>query len=82
MDKMDEIWVPSHWQLEVFVENGVNRSKIFVVPEAVDTDFFDPSRVKSPRHVAREDKYVFLSIFKVRNPRSVKPPCRERLVLS
>jgi glycosyltransferase involved in cell wall biosynthesis len=39
----DEIWVPAGWVRSMFVASGVNESKLVVVPEAVDTAFFDPA---------------------------------------
>jgi glycosyltransferase involved in cell wall biosynthesis len=42
LNSMDEVWVPTHFQKEVFVEGGVDRSKVYVVPEPVDVSFFDP----------------------------------------
>ncbi len=33
MNAMNEIWVPSQWQLESFAASGVTREKLVVVPE-------------------------------------------------
>jgi glycosyltransferase involved in cell wall biosynthesis len=41
---MDEVWVPTQFHYETFRQSGVDARKLFVVPEAVDTDFFDPSK--------------------------------------
>jgi hypothetical protein len=30
---MDELWVPSEWQRQTFINSGVNASKVMVVPE-------------------------------------------------
>jgi glycosyltransferase involved in cell wall biosynthesis len=40
----DEIWVPSQFVLEAFAARFVDRSKLVVVPEAIDTDLFTPAR--------------------------------------
>jgi hypothetical protein len=72
---MDEIWVPTTFHLETFMKSGVNRSKLFVVPEPVDVNFFDPERV-TPLELERlihvhervqlkPKSFKFLSIFKV-----------------
>lgn len=42
LQKVDYIWVPSKWQLEVFVNNGIDRNKINVVNEGVDPSKFFP----------------------------------------
>ena len=43
LDFMDEIWVPTAFSKAVFIRSGVNASKLFVVPEPVNTDFYRPS---------------------------------------
>eukprot|EP00002_Diphylleia_rotans_P028544 TRINITY_DN5769_c0_g1_i1.p1 TRINITY_DN5769_c0_g1~~TRINITY_DN5769_c0_g1_i1.p1 ORF type:complete len:436 (+),score=94.33 TRINITY_DN5769_c0_g1_i1:85-1392(+) len=80
LDKMDEIWVPSHFNKEIFITAGVNPHKIHVVPESVNTSLFDPKAVRDlpriPRslklcHALLKEKgldpseyFIFLSIFK------------------
>jgi glycosyltransferase involved in cell wall biosynthesis len=39
----DELWVPAKWVRDVFVGSGVNASKVFVVPEAIDVHMWDPA---------------------------------------
>jgi GT2 family glycosyltransferase/glycosyltransferase involved in cell wall biosynthesis len=55
---MDEVWVPSRHNQEVFAASGVRRP-IHVVPLGVDTDHFHP-QVQRQRP---SDRFVFLSIF-------------------
>lgn len=45
---MDEIWVPTEFNRETFIQGGVPPKRIRVVPEAVDTAFFDPAKVDTP----------------------------------
>ena len=45
---MDEIWVPSAFNRDTFVRGGVPAGRIRIVPEAVDTAFFDPATVETP----------------------------------
>lgn len=67
INMMDEVWVPSHFALSQFVDSGVDPSKVAVVPEPVDTQFFDPSKHK-PRYIAgagdADHVFRFLSVFK------------------
>lgn len=42
LNYMDEVWVPTSFSKEVFRKGGVDPTKLFVVGEAVDTDFFSP----------------------------------------
>lgn len=64
MNMLDQIWVPSHFQKLVFEKSGVNK-EIIVVPEAIDTDFFNPD-LYTPMDLpnSADIKYKFLSVFK------------------
>jgi glycosyltransferase involved in cell wall biosynthesis len=42
---LDEVWVPSAHHVEVFAAAGVDRTKLVVIPESIDTNFFDPNKV-------------------------------------
>eukprot|EP00775_Hariotina_reticulata_P008345 gene8345-8529_t len=44
LNAMNEIWVPSRWQLDTFVASGVNPEKLVIVPEGVNTTLFDPAK--------------------------------------
>ena len=39
---MDEIWVPTEFSRKIFEENGVEKNKIKILGEPVDTIFFSP----------------------------------------
>mmetsp|Transcript_90113 Transcript_90113/g.259815 ORF Transcript_90113/g.259815 Transcript_90113/m.259815 type:complete len:450 (-) Transcript_90113:83-1432(-) len=65
IQKMDEVWVPSHFAVQQFVSSGVDRAKLVVVPEAVDVGFFDPSKHNPlPMEQPSEKSFRFLSVFK------------------
>lgn len=55
---MDEVWVPSTFNLETFVNSGV-RKPVYVMPLGVNPDYFNP-KVRAYRPSPR---YTFLSIF-------------------
>jgi hypothetical protein len=55
---MDEVWVPSHFNLETFRESGVTRP-IHVIPLGVDTNYFHPGICGS----RFSERFTFLSIF-------------------
>jgi glycosyltransferase involved in cell wall biosynthesis len=61
-NKMDEIWVPSEFNIETFSKAGVNKDKLFVIPEAIDTTIFDPKKVEKIE-LANNAEFKFLSIF-------------------
>ena len=76
-NKMDEIWVPTQFHVDTFTEAGVEPAKLVKVVQAVDTQFFNPAKVKPLPYLAgkrvlvseikvlhTKPPYVFLSIFK------------------
>jgi glycosyltransferase involved in cell wall biosynthesis/GT2 family glycosyltransferase/Flp pilus assembly protein TadD len=59
---MDEVWVPSEFNLRTFANAGVARSKLYKVPETFDTELFHPG--VAPLAVEDlDDGFVFLSMF-------------------
>eukprot|EP01012_Entosiphon_sulcatum_P015389 TRINITY_DN20356_c0_g2_i1.p1 TRINITY_DN20356_c0_g2~~TRINITY_DN20356_c0_g2_i1.p1 ORF type:complete len:619 (-),score=83.73 TRINITY_DN20356_c0_g2_i1:418-2274(-) len=66
---VNEVWVPSKFMYDVFSDSGVNKSKLFIVPEAIDTDFYNPATVSplpwivTPRN-KHYNNFKFLSTFK------------------
>ncbi len=61
-NRMDEVWVPSQYNVETFAASGVERSKLVVIPGAVDSEFFDPVR-HSVYPLPNKARFNFLSIF-------------------
>lgn len=74
---MDEVWVPTEFNAATFTAAGVHPSKIFVLPQGVDTEVFDPTKAEKIRIFPRGEvllssktssafasHYKFLSIFK------------------
>ena len=69
INKMDEVWVPAEFHKSTFESGGVTPSKIRVVGEPVDVNFFNPSTVAEPYPLPFEapqtaGRTSFLSIFK------------------
>eukprot|EP00945_MAST-04E_sp_MAST-4E-sp1_P001223 g1223.t1 len=65
LNKMDELWVPADFHVKTFREGGAKASKLVVLGEPVDIDFFNPDDAREltvPRGDERETR--FLSIFK------------------
>jgi glycosyltransferase involved in cell wall biosynthesis len=61
-NRMDEVWVPSQFNVETFAASGVERSKLVVMPGAVDSEFFDPAR-HTVYPLPNPARFNFLSIF-------------------
>ncbi len=58
---MDRVWVPSRFNLETFADAGVQREKLRVVPDGVDTQRFRPGL--DPLPIAGRRGFNFLSVF-------------------
>ncbi len=61
-NQMDEIWVPSRFNMETFAASGVAKSKLKVIPGAVDESLFDPMQVE-PLSLPNTADYNYLSVF-------------------
>jgi glycosyltransferase involved in cell wall biosynthesis len=61
-NRMDEVWVPSQFNVETFAKSGVERSKLVVMPGAVDSEFFDPARY-TVYPLPNKARFNFLSVF-------------------
>lgn len=59
--RLDEVWVPSRWQLEGFARSGIPREKLAVVHGTLDAGRFD--RLPAPLEVEGARGFNFLSIF-------------------
>jgi glycosyltransferase involved in cell wall biosynthesis/tetratricopeptide (TPR) repeat protein len=61
-NQMDEIWVPSQFNVETFANSGVERDKLRVMPESVDETEFDPANCQ-PLPLPHRAACNFLSVF-------------------
>lgn len=59
---MDEIWVPSHFNVETFSKAGVNPDRLYAFSFGLDTKAYDPQRVK-PFPIRDRRGFTFLSTF-------------------
>lgn len=60
--EMDEIWVPSLFNVETFMRAGVPESHLHVLPETIDFDLFAPENVEA-WPLADESRFTFLTNF-------------------
>ncbi|XP_020246975.1 LOW QUALITY PROTEIN: uncharacterized protein LOC109824738 [Asparagus officinalis] len=73
-NRMDKIWVPSEFHVSMFVDNGVDESKVAKLVQPVDVEFFDPSKYQAfalesikpvvGSRCGDNKDFVFLSVFK------------------
>eukprot|EP00041_Stephanoeca_diplocostata_P021551 m.503488 g.503488 ORF g.503488 m.503488 type:complete len:602 (+) comp21848_c0_seq2:461-2266(+) len=71
IDKIDEVWVPSEWNKDVFAARGIDQHKLRVLHEGVDTEtYFNPDMFNRRQcrakllHKTERRTFVFLSVFK------------------
>lgn len=60
-NEMDEIWVPSEFNVETFARGGVAREKLHAMPECLDVERYD--HAVEPLEIAHARGFVFLSVF-------------------
>ncbi|HYC56711.1 MAG TPA: glycosyltransferase [Candidatus Binatia bacterium] len=60
-NQMDQIWVPSRFNREAFVASGVDRERVFVIPETIDERSY--GRDVAPLEIDGTSGFVFLSVF-------------------
>lgn len=60
-NNMDEVWVPTHFNLETFAAAGVRKDKLFVIPGGVDPDTYSPG--STVMTWPGKKNFNFLSVF-------------------
>lgn len=58
---MDEVWLPSQFNMETFAASGVDERKLRLVPPGIDLEVFHPGAV--PLSIPRKRGFNFLSVF-------------------
>jgi glycosyltransferase involved in cell wall biosynthesis/tetratricopeptide (TPR) repeat protein len=61
-NQLDEIWVPSRFNLQTFAASGVERAKLQWLPGAVDETLFNPA-LHEPLPLPHQAACIFLSVF-------------------
>eukprot|EP01027_Heterolobosea_sp_BB2_P007105 GEZU01010611.1.p1 GENE.GEZU01010611.1~~GEZU01010611.1.p1 ORF type:complete len:753 (+),score=147.23 GEZU01010611.1:110-2368(+) len=61
--RVDEVWVPSKFNVETFAKaTGFPRDKFKVVPQTLDFDYYDPKNAE-PMAIEGKASFNFLSVF-------------------
>jgi glycosyltransferase involved in cell wall biosynthesis len=60
-NEMDEVWVPSEFNLETFAVAGVEANKLYKIPECLQLELYDPD--VPPLGLSGASGFVFLSVF-------------------
>jgi glycosyltransferase involved in cell wall biosynthesis len=59
-DKVDEIWTPTEWVRQCYVQSGISGDKVKVIPNGVDLDVYRPDGSKYPLKTKKTFKFLFL----------------------
>ena len=57
---VDELWVPSNYVRDVYVNSGISASKVFVVPNGVNYHQFNPAVTKYKLDTQKRFKFLFV----------------------
>lgn len=55
--RVDEVWVPTEWHRGVFAAAGVPLEQIYAMPEAIDSDFFQPRAGATHAEATTEEQH-------------------------
>jgi len=59
-DLADEVWAPSSFVRDLYIQSGVDRNRVHVIPNGVDTTLFAPNT--SPLPIRSRKKFRFLFV--------------------
>ena len=57
---VDELWVPSNYVRDVYVNSGISASKVFVVPNGVNYRQFNSAVSQYKLHTQKRFKFLFV----------------------
>lgn len=57
---VDEVWVPSHYVRSGYIKSGVPAERVFVVPNGVNTERFNPAAPAYPLRTKKSFKFLFV----------------------
>jgi glycosyltransferase involved in cell wall biosynthesis len=63
LERVDEVWVPSRFNVETFERGGVPVDKLKLLPQTLDFALYDPERTIPLPAPARARAFCFLSVF-------------------
>ena len=66
LKKFDQVWVPSEWQKQCTIEQGISPDKVKVVPEGVDTKAYRPKNRLISKPVDRPFRFILVGRWEYR----------------
>lgn len=58
--RVDEVWVPTHYVRNGFLQSGVAPDRVVVVPNGVDVDCYRPGRAPYPLKTQKSFRFLFV----------------------
>jgi len=62
LKEYDQLWCPSEWQRKCIIDQGYDQSKVFVVPEAVNGNVFNPDFFNPELELYKDNRFKFLLV--------------------
>ncbi|MEE2754363.1 MAG: glycosyltransferase [Candidatus Latescibacterota bacterium] len=59
-NRVDEVWVPSFYVKQCYIDSGIDADKVQVVPNGVDCGRFSPNAVPIPLNTDKTFKFLFV----------------------
>ena len=59
-EQVDEMWVPSNYVKQIYIDSGISEDRVFVVPNGFDPDLFNPNI--NPYRIKTKKKFKFLFV--------------------
>lgn len=61
-NRMDEVWVPTEFNMQTFANSGVIKNKLVKIPGSINTRLFDPETTASLK-IEKKKQFNFISVF-------------------
>ncbi|MBX2989653.1 MAG: glycosyltransferase [Bacteroidetes bacterium] len=61
-NQMDEVWVPTEFNMQTFAKSGVSRQKLMKIPGSINSRLFDPATTPA-FGIENTKQFNFLSVF-------------------
>lgn len=58
--RVDEIWVPSRYARQCYIDSGISGDKVFVIPNGVDVQRFHPQAQPAMLETRKSFKFLFV----------------------
>ncbi len=58
--QVDEIWVPSNYVRQIYIDGGVEKNRIQVIPNGIDETIFNPKAKKYKLKTKKKFKFLFV----------------------